>query len=84
MPCGKNTQNTLIKNSLTPYERRLLRSWVRDGHSVNETVESRYLLGPAYPPMDFIEAYRLDREQYVTERSTMKKLRIAENPDKNF
>lgn len=50
------------KNKLTPYERRLLRSWVRDGHSVNETVESRYLPGPAYPPMDFITAYRRDRE----------------------
>ena len=47
---------------VSEYERRLLRDWVRAGHSVYETVESRYLPGPAYPPMDFIRAYRMDRE----------------------
>lgn len=49
------------ENSMSRYERRLLRDWVRSGHSVYETVESRYLPGPAYPPMDFLDAYRLDR-----------------------
>lgn len=50
------------ENSMTKYERRLLRDWVRSGHSVYETVESRYLPGPAYPPMDYLDAYRFDRE----------------------
>lgn len=50
------------KYPLTGYERRRLRAWVKGGHSVYETVESSYLPGPAYPPMDFIDAYRLDRE----------------------
>lgn len=48
-------------NKLTKYERQLLRKRIRDGHSVYEIVESRYLPGPAYPPMDFIDAYRFDR-----------------------
>lgn len=43
-------------------ERRRLWAWVRSGHSVYETVESKYLPGPAYPPMDFLDAYRLDRK----------------------
>lgn len=50
------------ENAVSRYERKLLRDWVRSGHSVYDTVESRYLPGPAYPPMDFIDAYRLDRE----------------------
>lgn len=54
-------ENYIHENKLTKYERQLLRKWVRDGHSVYETVESEYLPGPAYPPMDFIDAYRLDR-----------------------
>ena len=49
------------ENTVSKYERRLLRDWVRSGHSVYEAVESMYLPGPAYPPMDFIDAYRLDR-----------------------
>lgn len=43
------------------HERRSLRDCVRSGHSVYETVGSMYLQGPSYPPMDFIDAYRLDR-----------------------
>ena len=49
------------QNPMSSYERRLLRNWVRSGHSVYETVESKYLPGPSYPPMDFLDAYRLDR-----------------------
>ena len=49
-------------NAMSKYERRLLRDWVRSGHSVYEMVESRYLPGPSYPPMDFLDAYRSDRE----------------------
>ena len=48
-------------NKLTDYERRLLRRWVKDGHSVNEHVESRYLPMESDPSMDFIDAYRHDR-----------------------
>lgn len=51
----------IAANRLTKHERHLLREWLQAGHSVYETVESRYLTGPAYPPMDFIDAYRLDR-----------------------
>lgn len=49
-------------NQISKHERRLLRNWVSSGHSVYDTVESRYLPGPSYPPMDFIDAYRFDRE----------------------
>lgn len=51
----------IAANRLTTHERNLLREWLQAGHSVYETVESRYLPGPTYPPMDFIDAYRLDR-----------------------
>ena len=50
----------IVENELSKYERKLLRDWIKDGHSVYETVESKYLPGPAYPPMNLIDAYRLD------------------------
>lgn len=50
------------ENAMSRYERKLLRDWVRSGHSVYETVESRYLPGPTYPPRDFLGMYRFDRE----------------------
>ena len=62
------------KYPLTKYERRLLRQWVKDGHSVYETVDSFYLPGPAWPPMDFIDAHRLDHEL----REAMKGMKKAE------
>ena len=49
-------------NEISRYERKLLKDWVRSGHSVYETVESRYMTSPSYPSMDFLEAYRLDCE----------------------
>jgi len=49
-------------NKMSSYERKLLRDWVRSGHSVYETVDSRYLPGPSEPPMDYLDAYRLDKE----------------------
>ena len=61
-------------NHMSSYERRLLRNWVRSGHSVYDTVESRYLPGPAYPPMDYLTAYRLDRDL----SEDMKGMTIAE------
>ena len=48
-------------NKLTKTERLLLKEWIQAGHSVYEVVNSRYIAGPVYPPMDFIDAYRLDR-----------------------
>jgi len=45
---------------LTPYERRLLREWVSDGHSVTESAGSCYLC-ECYPPKDFIETHREDK-----------------------
>ena len=58
----KEYKDYISRNKMSNYERRLLREWVRSGHSVYETVESKYLPGPMYPPMDFLDAYRLDRE----------------------
>lgn len=46
---------------MTAYERRLLRKWVSDGHSVNQSPGSKYL-PDRYPPADFLETYREDRE----------------------
>lgn len=46
---------------MTAYERRLLRKWVSDGHSINESPGSKYL-PDRYPPADFLETYREDRE----------------------
>lgn len=51
----------ISSNYLTDYERGLLRKWVKDGHSVNERVQSRYLPDSCDPSMDFIDAYRHDR-----------------------
>ena len=47
---------------MSSYERKLLRNWVRSVHSVYETVYSRYLPGPYEPPLDYLEAYRFDKE----------------------
>ena len=46
---------------MTSYEKQLLRKWVASGHSVTESPGSRYL-PDRYPPQDFIETYRTDRE----------------------
>ena len=54
------------ENTINQYEHKSLRDWVCSRHSVNETVESRYLPGPAYPPMDFMAACQLDRELLKT------------------
>lgn len=45
---------------MTPYERRLLRKWVSECHSVYDDPGSKYLCDP-YPPRPFIDAYREDR-----------------------
>ena len=46
---------------MTVNERRLLRKWVSEGHSVNESPGSKYL-PDRYPPTDFLETYREDCE----------------------
>lgn len=50
----------ISRNAVTPYERRLLRTWVSGGHSVYENPGSRYLMD-VYPPQDFLETYREDK-----------------------
>lgn len=46
---------------MTAYERRLLRKWVSECHSVYDDPGSRYLGCSAYP-MPFLDVYRMDRE----------------------
>lgn len=46
---------------MTAYERRLLRNWVSEGHSVYHDPGSKYL-GYSSCPMSFLSVYRMDRE----------------------
>ena len=46
---------------MTAYERRLLRKWVCEGHSVYHDPGSKYL-GYSSCPMSFLSVYRMDRE----------------------
>lgn len=51
------------KVSMTPAEKRALRKWVSEGHSVAENPGSRYLCTYGmYPTPDFLDIYRMDRE----------------------
>ena len=48
---------------MTPGEKRVLRKWVKSGHSVMETPPSRYACVHCfYPPPDFLDVYRTDKE----------------------
>ena len=47
---------------MTPYEKRALRKWVREGHSPYENAGSKYLCFMETGSCDFLEVYRLDRE----------------------
>ena len=63
---------------MTPAEKLALRRWVSFGHSVYEHPESRYIcLYGAYPPRDFLDVYRMDREikQAIKGRSKSEKER---------
>ena len=53
-------QDYIAKKPMTPYERRLVRKWVKEGNSVYECTQSRYYGESAYP-MEFLEVYRSDR-----------------------
>ena len=53
-------QDYIAKKPMTPYERRLVREWVKDGNSVYGCTQSRYYGESAYP-MEFLEVYRSDR-----------------------
>ena len=53
-------QEYIAKKPMTPYERRLVREWVKDGNSVYGCTQSRYYGESAYP-MEFLEVYRSDR-----------------------
>lgn len=51
------------KVPMTPDEKRALRNWVKDGHSVNEMPPSKYpCVHCRYPAPDFLEVYRTDRK----------------------
>ena len=60
---------------MTPYERRLLRKWVSDCHSVYHDPGSKYL-GYSSIPMPFLDVYRMDREFDVELRGIHGKKRI--------
>ena len=53
-------QDYIAKKPMTPYERRLVRNWVKEGNSVYGCTQSRYYGESAYP-MEFLEVYRSDR-----------------------
>ena len=53
-------QDYIAKKPMTPYERRLVREWGKDGNSVYGCTQSRYYGESAYP-MEFLEVYRSDR-----------------------
>ena len=51
------------KHPMTPAEKRALREWVASGHSIYESPGSPYIcLYGAYPPRDYLDVYRMDRE----------------------
>jgi hypothetical protein len=54
-------QDYIAQKPMTPYERRLVRRWVKEGNSVYECTQSKYYGESAYP-MEFLEVYRADRE----------------------
>ena len=53
-------QDYIAKKPMTPYERRLVREWVKEGNSVYGCTQSRYYGESAYP-MEVLEVYRSDR-----------------------
>jgi hypothetical protein len=53
-------QDYIAQKPMTPYERRLVRNWVKEGNSVYGCTQSRYYGESAYP-MEFLEVYRTDR-----------------------
>ncbi len=61
---------------MSAYERRLLRKWVSDGHSVYEDPGSKYLCDP-YPPRFFLDAYREDRAVTIAIRGMSEEQKTA-------
>ena len=53
-------QDYIAQKPMTPYERRLVRKWVKNGNSVYGCMQSKYYGESAYP-MEFLEIYRMDR-----------------------
>ena len=67
-----------FKTPMTPYEKRALRRWVAAGHSVRETPPSRYPCAyPSYPPPDFLEVYRTDKELDAATKGMSKAQKLA-------
>lgn len=48
------------KTVTTPQERKVLKAWISQGHSIYESGGSRYVCDP-YPPLDYLETYRMDK-----------------------
>lgn len=66
------------KVPMSPAEKRALRKWVSEGHSVMEHPESRYICTYGmYPPPDFLAIYRMDKEIKADLRGKSKAERLA-------
>lgn len=66
------------KVAMTPAEKRALRKWVSGGHSVAENPGSRYICTYGmYPPPDFLDVYRMDREIRAELKGKSRAERIA-------
>lgn len=48
------------KTVTTLQERKVLKAWISQGHSIYESGGSRYVCDP-YPPLDYLETYRMDK-----------------------
>lgn len=57
----KEYADYIRKTVTTPQERKVLKAWIAQGHSVYESGGSRYVCDP-YPPLDYLETYRMDKE----------------------
>ena len=66
------------KNSMTPGEKRALRRWVAAGHSVYDHPDSRFVcLYGVFPPPDFLDVYRMDKELSAALRGKSKAEKTA-------
>ena len=62
---------------MTAYEKRLLRNWVKSGHSPREFPPSKYLCLTGYEPYDFLDVHRMDSEIRKAMKGMNKKQRTA-------
>lgn len=64
-----------FKVSMSPAEKRALRKWVSDGHSVYESPGSKFVCDNRM--MDFLDVYRMDHEIAAAIRGKSKAEKIA-------